>query len=301
MAALLSGFPAQPHTSIIKEPSKFGRLPCFTADLEKLGYSTSFLFGGQLSYGNIRSYLYYSGFDQIVEGKDFDDDLPRGKLGVHDEQLFQRQIQQLKAAKTPFFAALFTMSTHSPYDIPMEAVIDWGGKERAFLNSVLYADRCLGAFMEAAKKEDWYSNTLFVFTADHSHSSPKNWQTNQPELRRIPLLFYGAALKQDLCGRVDTLPAAQTDLAATLLGQFGKATPHFPYSKNLLNPHGQRHAFFSFDEGFCIVKPASQICWHVDTGGWTEYERTANEANAAQMVREGQAILQRLMNDYFSR
>jgi phosphoglycerol transferase MdoB-like AlkP superfamily enzyme len=300
MAAILSGFPAQPRTSIIKQPNKFEHLPCINKDFEKLGYFTSFLFGGQLSYGNIRSFLMYNGFDRIVEGKDFDEKLPRGKLGVADEYLFQRQLEELEKERQPFFAAMFTMSTHSPYDAPMQPVLDWGGKENAYLNSAVYADRCIADFMEKAKQMPWYKNTVFVFVADHSHPSPKNWQYNQPESRRIPLLLYGEPIQQQYRGMVDSLPASQTDIAATLLAQLNIPTNAYPYSKNLFNPNVQRSAFYSIDEGFCMMKQGGQVCWHVDTGGWTEYE-VPNPTQASQrLVKEGQSILKRLMDDYFS-
>ncbi len=298
MAAIFSGFPAQPRTSIIKQPNKVEHLPCIITPLKKAGYSTSFLFGGQLSYGNIRSYMYFNGFDRITEGKDFDTNLPTCKLGVADEYLFQRQLADLSKEKEPFFAAMFTLSTHSPYDVPMKPVLDWGGKENAYLNSVVYADRCLRDFMEQARKQDWYKNTVFVFVSDHSHPSPKNWQFNQPELRRIPLLLFGEAIKPEYRGMVDTLPATQTDLAATLLAQLGLPTADFIYSNNLLNPQAPRHAFFTFDEGFCLVKPSSQVCWHVKDNR-VEYEKVASADEKQGLVKEGQAFLQVLMDAYF--
>ncbi len=298
MAAIFSGFPAQPRTSIIKQPDKFEQLPCINTSLKQAGYSTSFLFGGQLSYGNIRSYLYFNGFDRITEGKDFDSSIPTSKLGVPDEYLFERQLAALDKERTPFFAAMFTLSSHSPYDVPMEQVIDWGGKEQSFLNSALYVDRCIGDFMKKARETDWYKNTAFVFIADHGHTSPKNWQYNQPELRRIPLLLYGEAIKPAFRGVVDTLPCSQTDVAATLLAQLQLPTSFYKYSTNLFNPTCQRHAFYSIDEGFCFVKPASQLCWHVQNG-MIEFVKPEGEPTNPQHLKEGKSYLQTLMDDYF--
>jgi phosphoglycerol transferase MdoB-like AlkP superfamily enzyme len=300
MASIFSGFPAQPLVSIIRMPNKVQRLPCFVPALESAGYATSFMFGGQLSYGNIRSYLYFNGFDRIVEGDDFDDRIPRCKLGVADEYLFERQLAELSKEKQPFFAAMFNLSSHSPYDMPMEEVITWGDKEKPYLNSVYYADRCLGQFMEQAKNTDWYKNTVFIFIADHGHTSPRGWSHVQPEFRKIPLLFYGDALKPEFQGKTDTLPASQTDLAATLLAQLALPIGDFKYAQNLFNPSGKRSAFYTFDEGFGLVKPGGkQLCWHVRDNR-TEFVKPENDSVLLQQnLREGKAILQVVMRDYF--
>ncbi len=299
MAAIFSAFPAQPKTSIIKEPNKYERLPCINTELKRQGYHTSFLFGGQLSYGNIRSYLYFNGFDQILEGRDFDSSIPQCKLGVADEYLYARQLEELAQAKEPFFAAMFTLSSHSPYDIPMKEVLHWGDKEKSYINSVYYADKCIHDFIQKAKTTSWYDSTLFVFVSDHGHNSPKNWVSYQPEYRKIPLLFYGEVIKPAYRGKIDSLAAAQTDLAATLLGQLGIAADRYKYSKNLLNPSAQRHAFYSFDEGFCFLKPKGQLCWHVNNQR-IDFEKAEKEADKWHLYQEGQALLQVLTKDYHS-
>ena len=152
MAAVFSAFPAQPSVSIISQPNKYNQLPCINTELKEKNYTTSFMFGGQLSYGNIRAYMYFNGFDKIVEGKDFDSNIPCGKLGVHDEYLYQRQLKELSNEKQPFFAAMFTLSSHSPFDMPMKEKLTWGGDENGYINSVLYADQKLYEFIENDKK-----------------------------------------------------------------------------------------------------------------------------------------------------
>lgn len=298
MAAIFSAFPAQPKTSIIKQPSKYEHLPCINTELAQNGYHTSFLFGGQLSYGNIRSYMYFNGFDRIKEGKDFDDSIPQGALGVQDEYLFERQLHDLAQEKEPFFAAMFTLSSHSPYDFPMKEVIHWGDKEKKYLNSVLYADACIHDFMEKAKQTKWYPNTLFIFVSDHSHNSPHNWTIMQPEYRKIPLLFYGEVIKPEYRGKKDSVVASQTDVAATLLKQLGISAQRFPYSKNLFNPYSPRHAFYSFDEGFGLIKSEGQLAWYVKENR-TEFENVHSPEEKTKIVKEGQAFLQVLMNEYF--
>lgn len=299
MAAVFSAFPAQPKTSVITQPDKYVHLPCINTKFEEAGYHTSFLFGGQLSYGNIKAYMYYNGFDRILEGEDFDESIPQGRLGAADQYLFERQLKELHNEQQPFFAAMFTLSTHGPFDFPMKEKLHWGGKEKEYINSILYADGCISDFITKAKKEAWYKNTLFVFVSDHSHNSPKNWAFNQPEYRRIPMLFYGEVIRPEYRGMKYTEVASQTDLASTLLGQMDIDSRDFRYSKNLFDTGSPRYAYYAFDEGFGLVKPEGQLAWHVKDGR-REYEKYSQPADQTKIMREGQAFLQVLMEEYFS-
>ncbi|MBV5337748.1 MAG: sulfatase-like hydrolase/transferase, partial [Deltaproteobacteria bacterium] len=114
------------------------------------------------------SYLMSTGFDKILEGKDLDSKLQRGKLGIHDEFMFRLLPEELRRNKQPFFTTLFTLSSHSPYDFPMEHHIQWPLLEKDFVNSVAYTDHGIGEFFALARKESWYDSTLFILMADHS-------------------------------------------------------------------------------------------------------------------------------------
>jgi phosphoglycerol transferase MdoB-like AlkP superfamily enzyme len=298
MAAVFSAFPAQPKTSVITQPNKYIHIACLNNSFKRSGYTSSFMFGGQLSYGNIRSYMYYNAFDKIIEGKDFDGSIPQGSLGVADQYLFDRQLTELAHEKEPFFASMFTLSTHGPFDFPMKEVFHWGEKEKLYINSVYYADGCIHNFIESAKKTSWYKNTLFIFVSDHSHNSPKNWAFNQPEYRHIPLLFYGEVIKPEFRGMKYDQVASQTDLASTLLHQLNIDASAFTYSKDLFNPYTKHFAYYAFDEGFGWVKPEGHLTWHVKDNR-TEFVEAKSPQETEQMKKEGQSFLQTLMGEYF--
>lgn len=299
MAAVFSAFPAQPKTSIITQPTRYAHLPCINSSFKNAGYKTSFAFGGQLSYGNIKAYMYYNGFDRIIEGKDFDASLPQCRLGVADQYLFARELEEFSKDPQPFFGAMFTLSTHGPFDFPMEEKLHWGDKEKPYINSVLYADGCIHDFIEGAKKTPWFKNTLFIFVSDHSHNSPKNWAFNQPEYRHIPMLFYGEVIKPEYRGMKYDSISSQTDLAATLLHQLNMDASAFSFSKNLFNPHTPHFAWYAFDEGFGLVTPEGHVTWAVKDGA-TQFEQFRTPADKQPAIRRGQAYLQILTERYFS-
>ncbi|MCX6283527.1 MAG: sulfatase-like hydrolase/transferase, partial [Bacteroidetes bacterium] len=165
MACIFGGFPAHPISSITVQPDKFVKLPSLVGELKKQNYSSAFYFGGQLIYGNIKSYIIFNGFDQIMEGENFPASIPRGKLGIHDEFSLGYMVNDLEKFKQPFLASLFTVSTHSPWDQPFEKPLKWGGNEQEYINAAYYTDHCLGEFFTRARQKPWFANTLFIIVA----------------------------------------------------------------------------------------------------------------------------------------
>ncbi len=297
MASLFGGFPAHPLSSITVQPDKFIHLPSLVKDIENQGYHTAFYFGGQLIYGNIRGYILYNGFDRITEGADFPDDAPRGKLGVHDEYTLNYLLNDLNKAKEPFFSALFTLSSHSPYDQPMQDVLHWGDNEQRYINSAYYADSCLGDFLAKAKKQPWYKNTLFVIVADHSHNSYRNWPYHTIEYHRIPMLWTGGAISDSLHGSRWSKHGSQVDVAASLLAQMNLPADEFRWSRNLFNPYAPDYRYFGFDNGLIWEDPQGAFCFDCDTKSyfWTRPKTGLDN----QVITRGKSYLQRVFRAYF--
>ena len=295
MATLFSGFPAHPVSAITKQPDKFSKLPSLIRLINQQGYASSFYFGGQLIYGNIKGYMIFNQFHRIVEGKDFDPSVPQGKLGVHDEYTLDRLYQDLNREKQPFFSALFTLSSHSPYDQPMEPVLDWGGNEKEYINSAWYADHCLGDFFRKAQTQPWFDNTLFILTADHSHNSYRNWPYHSVEYHSIPVLFYGNVIKPEFRGTKWDQPGSQADMAATILAQMGLPHDQFTWSRNLFNPYSPKFRYFGFDNGLIWVEPSGGFCFDADLKRY--YWK--NPGNLPEeVITNGKSYLQVLFQEY---
>ena len=261
ISSIFSGFPAHPLTSVTIQPAKYGGLESMVKELKNVGYSTSFYFGGELVYGNIKGYVYFNEFDRITEGKDFPESVPQGKLGVHDADLFYRQLSEIGHDSRPFFSTMFTSSTHSPFDMPTKLQKLWDGKDQnLYLNSAVYADSCISEFFRKAKNEDWYSNTLFILTPDHSHVTYKNHNYFSPAYHHGFLLLYGDVLKDKYRGKRMSKIASQVDIPKTILTQLEiDAASKFHWSKNLFNPYTKPFATISFEEGLGMILPQGFI------------------------------------------
>lgn len=297
MSSILAGFPSHPISSITVQPDKFVHLKTLTHILKEKNYKSSFYFGGQLIYGNIKSFIIHNGFDKIDEVYDFPDE-PKGKLGVHDEFVFARQLKELNEEQEPFFSMIFTSSTHSPFDMPMEKKIDWGDDMNMYLNSAYYTDRSLGEFIAKAKNEDWYPNTLFIAVADHSHHSYTRDPYHSKEYHQIPLLFFGDVIKDEYKGMQVSKLGSQTDLIGTLFPQLGfeEERKLFPWSKNLLNPYTPEFAYISFEEGIGWVRPDGDFFYDNQLDYY--YHNTLPAAYGDSIVKEGKAFLQTLFRHY---
>ena len=297
MASIFGGFPAHPVSSITVQPDKFVKLPSIVRDLMKSGYSTSFYFGGQLIYGNIKSYIIFNGFNKIMEGDDFPQTMPHGKLGIHDEYTLGYMVKDIEKMKQPFFAALFTLSTHSPWDQPFEKPLKWGDNEHEYINAAYYTDHCLGEYFAKAKAQSWYENTLFIIVADHSHNSYRNWHPHSKKYHKIPMLFYGNVIKEEYRGTIWHKLGNQHDLAATLLGQLEIPSNKFQFSKNLFNPSVPEFAYYTTEDG---------VGW-VRNYGYFTYDKKPNfyywwtDPKLPDSIKqEGKAYLQTVFSVYMN-
>src|SRR5690554_1429045 len=264
-ASIFSGYPALPEISISMQPFKHRKLKSLNQSLAPRGYTAGYLFSGDLKYGNIDSYFNDHGFDRIQDESDFPSGLKRGKLNYYDEDLYSMFLDKVNQQKEPFIECAFTGSTHSPYDYPGHDKPKWTGAEKNFMNSVIYADQCLSDFIDSAKQQPWYENTLFVIVADHGHASPYVTDPSDAELYRIPLLLYGPALKDSARGMVIDKVGSQADIAQTLLKQMHVDTQDdYPWSKDLLSPHVPEFALHATTRGFGWVTPQGKFTFHID-------------------------------------
>lgn len=294
LVAVLSGYPNQAITSIIKTPTKTERLPQITQSLEAEGYHTSYTYGGELEFANIKSYLLNGGFDKLVSMYSFSPSERTTSWGVHDQIVLHRFFDNLKKEPQPFFATLFTLSSHEPYDVPMAPRFKGKDETTLFKNSVAYTDSTLGVFINRLKKDPLWQNTLIVLVADHGHPLPGYDPNDRPSKFHIPLIVTGGALK--IKGVINTI-GSQTDIATTVLDQLGISSHNFKWGKDLLDSSARSFAFYSFNNGFGFVTPAGIVT--VDNvSKKVIYNTNGIDTNA---INFGKAYMQLSYQDFLNR
>jgi phosphoglycerol transferase MdoB-like AlkP superfamily enzyme len=245
------------------------------------------LFSGDLKYGNIQGYLTQHQFDELADEKNFPSGLTKGKLNYYDEDLYALFLQKIKKTKEPFMHCAFTGSTHSPFDYPKrKGWQKWTGKESDYMNSVHYADWAIGQFIEKAKRESWYKNTIFVFVADHGHHSHTITSPNQSLFFRIPLLIFGEPLKKEFRGKQNNTIGSQSDIAATLLHQLRQSNFNFKFSKDLLSPTVNSFAFHATIRGYGFISEKGSCLYNLDSKRYLENFYDASNFKAEKRKSE---------------
>ena len=278
--AVLSGFPAQTKMSVMKLPVKSQRLPSIARSLRREGYATSFYYGGDLNFTNTTSYLYGTGFDRLTWQKDLHFDAPTSKWGYADDVVidaFTDHVLAEAASQRPFFAAMLTLSSHEPFDVPFAKFDD------PMLNAMAFTDACLGRFVERVRQTPVWKDLLVILIADHAYPYPYGIANSDALRHRIPMLWLGGAVRRPAV--VETY-GSQSDLAATLLAQLGIAHGDFLFSRDLFDPARPKFGYWCFNNGFGVA----------DAGGTTIFDctsaRVISPDSTAAQLRDGKAMLQ---------
>lgn len=295
IVSVLNGYPAQPVTSMVKEPKKTQNLPYLNKIFKAKGYRTEFTYGYNINYANFNSYLINGDFDHITHSKDFPQELNTSKWGVHDQYVFEKFFEELQLTSVPFFKIMMTQSSHEPFDVPMETVIPGDDEVHRFLNSAYYTDSCFGAFIDKAKKTSWWENTLVVVTADHGHIYPNNPGVSNPGKFKIPMLWLGGALARR--DSVIHTVACHPDIPNTILGQLDLFNNDFIFSHNIFSPSYKPFAVYVYNNGFGIVK-ADKVLVFDNIANKIIQEKGSPQRTD---LEEGKAYMQKLYWDFNSR
>ena len=294
LPAILSGYPAQPAQSIIKEPKKSQSLPSLVKILIENGYHSSFWYGGEINFANLNSYVIGSGFQDIVTKNNFDPANYNSKWGVHDHVLFQTLKDSMKRVKEPFLKVILTLSSHEPFDVPMEPVFIGSDDLSKYKNSVYYTDKTLGSFLDWAKETDWWKNTLIIMVADHAARIFSDMPNYKQNVFKIPMLWVGGAVsKRDL--RIEKL-GSQVDIPTTLLDQLG-IIGSFPFGKDILSDQSKSFAFYTYNEGFGFITDSSAVGFDLKS----KMNVLSEGKDPESAEKKGKAYLQVLFNDYLKR
>ena len=258
--AIISGFPSQPSTSIMKYVSKTEKLPSIPHTLKDNGYDIAFYYGGDATFTNLQTYLVSCGFEKIVSEKDFPVSQRTGKWGANDGALFDRFLDDYleEKSESPRFRIVQTSSSHDPFDVP-----DYNVLPDIRANAFSYTDMCLGKFMDRLSSSSQWDNTLVIMVPDHWAAYPDITKLTIRERHSVPLVLTGGAL--EMKGRNNTV-GSQIDIAATLLFQLGINHAEFIFSKNILNADSPHFAYISDPSVAGIVTEDNMVVINCDAG-----------------------------------
>lgn len=213
--------------------------------LRQDGYSTMFIHGadrGTLGFDGLAGKL---GFERHVAMEDLkrSDSEYDGVWGLYDEHVFSQADGLFRSMREPFYAVLFSLSSHTPYRIPSAAPRPFGLDEpkAQFLNAMSYSDRALGEYFKAAQGSPYFKDTIFLIAADHTEGSFKN-----PDIRKqysIPCLLYAPGIIEP---GVSDAVVSQVDLAPTLMDVLKSPSPFVTTGRSIFDTAGPRGALLPY-------------------------------------------------------
>ena len=266
----------------MKMPAKSRFLPGMAKSLLQEGYKTSYLYGGDINFTNMRSYLVTIGFERFVWMKDYAaEEQNSAKWGVRDDITFATLYDEVTRfdADSHYLIGYSTLSSHEPWDVPTHRLKD------EIPNAFNYLDGCLGDFISKVRQTPQWDNLLVVLLPDHGYTY-FGVDEDHEEHDHVPMLWLGGAIKEPR--RIEQI-CNQTDLPATLLGQLGIRHDDYMFSRDVLSSN-YRYPFatHTYNNGITMK----------DSTGFAVYDLNANRlivdksSDGQGLIRKGMAILQ---------
>lgn len=291
IASILSGYPAQPTTAIVKYTEKSEKLPYVSRIFDSLGYKVSLYHGGDIRFANLNSYFHNGNFEKCVTINDFDKKDGNAKWGAYDHVVFKRLFDDLRNETAPFFTVCYTLSSHEPFDVPMKSSWYSSSYYSHFLNSLYYSDSCIGDFMKLARNESWWDNTVVIFISDHGSRITKTAEiVSSVDKFHIPMIWTGGAVAYDT---VITDYVAQCDLPMMLCNQMNLNSEQFTFSKDVLRGDNS-FAFYAFNNGFGYLRGNQFYSWDNESSKIVDRTEQLDDTT----VEQGKAYLQKVTTDF---
>ncbi len=277
----LSGYPSFPSISVMKMPEKSRLLPSIARTLKGQGYKTAYLYGGDINFTNMRSYLIGTGWERLISMDDYSrSEQSSAQWGVRDDITFNTLYKEITAHQQTFLLGYSTLSSHEPWDVPVKKLGD------EVQNAFAYVDDCLADFVERLKQTPAWQNLLIVITADHGINHGRIDQSTPLQKNHIPMLWIGGAVKEPRT--IDVL-CNQSDMAATLLGQLQLPHDDFTFSRDVLS---QTYVYPTAVHNYYNAQ------WLIDSTGHALYDFDAQRfivsetTDADRLLRISKAMLQ---------
>ena len=234
MPSIIAGLPALTDIAYITSQFSSNKINSIAGILSNEGYYTAFFHGGKNGtmgfdqFANIAGFNDYYGMNEYPHESDYD-----GNWGIYDEEYLQYFAQKMSEFQEPFFTSVFTLTSHHPYEIPEKYKGKFPVGTLNIHESIGYTDYSLKKFFESAKKTDWYNNTLFIISADHTAQAESSYYKNKLGNYAIPIIFYHPT-DSAFIGKSNII-AQQTDIFPTIMDYLAYNNPFICFGNSLLN------------------------------------------------------------------
>ena len=241
-----SGWVSYPTVSLMRLPEKLNHLPSLARSLQREGYHTGYLYGGDITIMNKKGYLVATGYRQLTSAADFPKrETSESKWGANDSVTARRTYEMIAGGQMPepWHMPFQPLSSHEPFEVPYHRLSD------KKLNAFAFTDHCVTTLIDSLRNTPQWDNLLVILIPDHGFLYDLTYES--PEFFHAPMLWLGGAIREPR--RMEVL-MNQSDLAATLLSQMGISHQDFPWSRNVLSRnYSYPFAYSSFPSGILFA------------------------------------------------
>lgn len=253
LAALTSGTLPINGIEVIKRNKSQEDYFTVASLLKPYGYKSSFIYGGEARFDNMKGWYLGNGFDEVIEQKDFTNPIFTSTWGVSDEDLVIKANEKFKSYyenKEKFVSVMFSSSNHMPFELPDGKIeFEKNIPKTSVENAIKYADFAIGKFFELAKKEDYFKDTVFVVIADHNVRVYGD-QIVPIDMFQIPAVI----VSSDIPHQIFTNLTSQADVLATALDLIGIDLSYPILGNSIFKDNKKNINLMIFDEIYAYRK-----------------------------------------------
>lgn len=266
IGAILGGIPALMNEPFISSQYLTNYFLGAGTWLKKKNYHTSFFHGAQNGSMYFDQFMgsagveNYYGLNEYPNPQDTD-----GTWGIWDEPFLLWMNKKISAFPEPFFSTVFTLSSHHPYAIPDKYKGKFPRGTDEIHESIGYTDYSLRKFFEAAEKEPWFQNTIFILTADHTFKPHRPGYNNEIGHYRVPLIIYSPGI--ELPKPDETQVVQHIDILPTILDLVGLPEKEKNYLGSSVFIPGDRFAV-TYSDGRYLFITKSHFLTHTRDGNF---------------------------------
>ena len=290
MPSVLGSIPSF-RTPFVLMPQSLGESRQLPAMLADKGYATLFFCGSEHGSMGFGAYARSAGVERLVSREDYEARHGTGDFdgywGIWGEPFLQFMGEELAATPEPFFATLFTLSSHHPFVVPEQYAATLPDGYTRIHKGVAYDDQAFRRFFHRFGGEEWFRRTIFVFVADHV-SSEKFAEKTRSYPGNMHIVGFIHTPDGALQGEVREV-TQQLDIMPTVLGLTGNTEPYFAFGRDVLNEPQRPRWSVSYDGKFRALTGEGTVV--LDDSGYEVQECQATPA-ADSLMQSFRALIQ---------
>jgi phosphoglycerol transferase MdoB-like AlkP superfamily enzyme len=247
--SILASLPSFMQNPYLNSAYSSNTIESLASILKQKGYNSTFFHGGTNGTMNFNAFAKIAGYDNYYGRTEYNNDKDYdGKWGIWDDAFLQKIPGVINSFKEPFFTSVFTLSSHDPFLVPDKFKNKFPKGRQDIIESIGYTDYSLRLFFNECKKQAWFSNTLFVITADHTASSVNRFYSNLVGQYSIPMFVFK---NNELIGKSGKT-VQQIDILPTVLDILNFDKPFYAFGKSMFSDDSAPAIYFS-NPNFFIV------------------------------------------------